>query len=96
MTFYKMELFNLICSHLQLNFSIFANSQYNLAFNLYPLKAGWQALPVFELKYNTPDDVVTQPNEELFSNFELQTLIDRWMPKKIYIIVCICIYYFTD
>lgn len=78
----------LVCSF-QLNLSIFAGSQYNLSFNLYPLKAGWQSLPAFELKYYTPDDTTTPPNDELYSNFELQSLVDRWMPKRIYIIVSI-------
>lgn len=32
---------------LQFNVCLFAQSSYNLEFNLYPLKAGWQTLPEF-------------------------------------------------
>lgn len=35
----------------QLNVTIFAFSSYDLLFNLYPLKAGWQPLPELHLEY---------------------------------------------
>ena len=35
----------------QLNVTIFAFSSYDLLFNLYPLKAGWQPLPELQLDY---------------------------------------------
>lgn len=87
--------------YFQLNLSIFAGSYYDLSYNLYPLKSGWQTLPKLELKYNSPEDITAQQNEEqLYNNFELQNLVNRWMPKKIYIFVstsrsedhCIVIY----
>lgn len=37
--------------HRQLNVTIFAFSSYDLLFNLYPLKAGWQPLPELQLEY---------------------------------------------
>nr|XP_029726510.1 trafficking protein particle complex subunit 11 isoform X1 [Aedes albopictus] len=37
--------------HRQLNVTIFAFSSYDLLFNLYPLKAGWQPLPELQLDY---------------------------------------------
>lgn len=67
---------------------MFARSSYNLQFNLYPLKAGWQQLPEFEIKYNTPEDVVQEKRaEEHANNLELQKLVQRWMPKKVFILV---------
>lgn len=73
---------------MQLNISLFAQSTYDLQFNLYPLKAGWQQLPEFEIKYNTPDDVIPEKKaEDLANNLELQKLVQRWMPKKVFILV---------
>ena len=73
---------------LQLNIAIFANSSYSLSYNLYPLKAGWQRLPEFEFKYNTPTDVIAeQRQEDLLNDIELQNLVNRWMPKKVFILV---------
>ncbi|XP_055625411.1 trafficking protein particle complex subunit 11 isoform X2 [Toxorhynchites rutilus septentrionalis] len=40
--------------HKQLKISIFAHSAYDLLFNLYPLKAGWQPLPELQLDYANP------------------------------------------
>ncbi|XP_055608810.1 trafficking protein particle complex subunit 11 isoform X2 [Uranotaenia lowii] len=37
--------------HRQLNVSVFAFSSYDLLYNLYPLKAGWQPLPELQLDY---------------------------------------------
>lgn len=75
-------------SILQLNISLFAQSTYNLLFNLYPLKAGWQQLPEFEIKYNTPDDVVPEKRaDEEANNLQLKMLVHRWMPKRVFILV---------
>lgn len=73
---------------LQLNISLFAQSTYDLHFNLYPLKAGWQQLPEFELKYHTSDDVVKEKRaEEQSNNLVLQKLVQRWIPKRVFILV---------
>ncbi|KAG4077438.1 hypothetical protein HA402_002865 [Bradysia odoriphaga] len=72
----------MISGNTQLNISIYSRSSFDLSFNLYPLKAGWQELPEFEIRYNnTPDD---EPNVD--ANAELQSLVDRWMPKKVFIL----------
>lgn len=83
----------------QLNISIYSYSSYDLSFNLYPLKAGWQDLPEFEIKYNTQhDETIAVPTialvkpldvEDLdeMANLELQSLVTRWMPKRVFILV---------
>lgn len=70
----------------QFNISLFAQSTYKLEFNLYPLKAGWQNLPEFVVTFNTNEDSRDRRNDEQQSNFELQRLVDRWMPKKVFIL----------
>lgn len=62
---------------------------------MYPLKAGWQELPEFELKYNTQDDEQHLQQQQAVTfiheddhNAELQNLVNRWMPKKVFILVC--------
>lgn len=103
------------CPSSQLNVSIFARSTFELSFNLYPLKAGWQSLPEFEVKYNTLYDekstaaattattvtatvpATTTAGETAVSaaaaaaaaevNQELQHLTQRWMPKKVFVLV---------
>lgn len=98
----------------QLNVSIFARSTFELSFNLYPLKAGWQSLPEFEVKYNTQydekiastsatpaatgalaslpavvgsGDAATGGSAAVEVNQELQHLTQRWMPKKVFVLV---------
>lgn len=88
----------------QLNVSIFARSTYELSFNLYPLKAGWQSLPEFEVKYNTQYDekssasamaaeastTTIKPAAATMAvevNQELHHLTQRWMPKKVFVLV---------
>lgn len=76
--------------NLQLNISLFARSNYNLQFNLYPLKAWWQQLPEFEIKFNTTEDIVPEKrSEDHLNNLELQKLVERWIPKKVFILVMI-------
>lgn len=77
----------MFAGHSQFNISLFAQSTYNLEFNLYPLKAGWQHLPEFIMKYNTRDDIQGKRQENHTNNLELQKLVERWMPKKVFILV---------
>lgn len=66
-----------------------------MSFNLYPLKAGWQNLPEFDVKYNnnssssssgtTDGDGDAHIDDE--QNYELQNLVNRWMPKRVFILV---------
>lgn len=79
---------NVYCSGMQLNISLFAKSSYELHFNLYPLKAGWQQLPEFELKYNSSDDITIEKRaEEQTNNLILQRLVQRWIPKRVFVLV---------
>lgn len=75
------------CLHFQFNISLFAQSTFDLEFNLYPLKAGWQNLPEFIMKYNTREDIPGKRQEDQTNNLELQKLVERWMPKKVFILV---------
>lgn len=74
--------------NLQYNVSLFAQSTYNLEFNLYPLKAGWQNLPEFIIVSGSSNaDNKGNRLEDELSNVELQKLVERWMPKKVFILV---------
>lgn len=64
----------------QFNISLFSNSTYSLEFNLYPLKAGWQNLPEFIIKYNDDE------RGKLGDDIEIEKLVNRWMPKKVFIL----------
>ncbi|EAT46554.1 AAEL002260-PA, partial [Aedes aegypti] len=67
--------------HRQLNVTIFAFSSYDLLFNLYPLKAGWQPLPELQLSYVHQVGTGGAPSV----NTELDSLVKRWMPKMVFI-----------
>ncbi|XP_053683190.1 trafficking protein particle complex subunit 11 [Sabethes cyaneus] len=60
--------------HKQLNVTIFAFSTYDLLFNLYPLKAGWQPLPELQLLYVNHPDVVPAGPTDLTSTSASQQL----------------------
>uniref|UniRef100_A0A1B0G1W3 Trafficking protein particle complex subunit 11 n=1 Tax=Glossina morsitans morsitans TaxID=37546 RepID=A0A1B0G1W3_GLOMM len=71
-----------ICSgHKQLDVSIFAFSEKELIFNLYPLVVGWHNLPQFVLEYNTQSD----PTKDEAQNNLLNELVQRSVPKKVFI-----------
>lgn len=53
-----------------------------MEFNLYPLKAGWQNLPELVIKYNHRIDEREKRGDDL----ELERLLERWMPKKVFIL----------
>uniref|UniRef100_A0A1A9X0V6 Trafficking protein particle complex subunit 11 n=1 Tax=Glossina brevipalpis TaxID=37001 RepID=A0A1A9X0V6_9MUSC len=72
-----------ICSgHKQLDVSIFAFSEKELIFNLYPLVVGWHNLPQFVLEYNTQSD----PTKDEAQNNLLNELVQRSVPKKVFIL----------
>ncbi|XP_055843157.1 trafficking protein particle complex subunit 11 [Episyrphus balteatus] len=74
---------NFMCSgHKQLDVSIFAYSEKELVFNLYPLKVGWQNLPELNLEYNT----LTDPSRDESQNQLLNHLVQRSMPKKVFVL----------
>ncbi|XP_055376778.1 trafficking protein particle complex subunit 11 isoform X2 [Condylostylus longicornis] len=74
---------NFMCSgHKQLNISVFAHSEKELVFNLYPLKVGWQTLPELNLEYNTQAD----PSKDDTHKNILSELVQRSMPKKVFVL----------
>lgn len=83
----KPYLFNLnIFFFFQFNLSLFAQSTYKLEFNLYPLKAGWQGLPEFVITFSTNEESRDKRCDEQQNNMELRKLVERWMPKKVFIL----------
>jgi hypothetical protein len=70
----------------QLNVTIFSKSNYDLNFNLYPLKAGWQPLPELHLEYNQQNE---QEKRDDVQQIELVNLVKRWMPKMVFVHVSI-------
>lgn len=64
----------------QINISLFSHSTYDLSFNLYPLKLGWQNLPELILEYSTQFD-----KKDELQQSELNNLVKRWMPKSVFI-----------
>lgn len=58
-----------------------------LVYNLYPLYVGWQLLPELVIEYNTQAD----PNKDESQNSLLAELVERSMPKRIYVLVSIYI-----
>lgn len=54
-----------------------------LVYNLYPLYVGWQLLPELIIEYNTQAD----PSKDENQNNLLAELVERSMPKRIYVLV---------
>jgi trafficking protein particle complex subunit 11 len=57
-------------------------SNYELYFNLYPLKAGWQQLPELHLEYSPQNEL---EKREDVQQIELVNLVKRWLPKMVFI-----------
>lgn len=90
---------------LQLNITVFSHSEFDLCFNLYPLKSNFQPLPELQLEYNTAYE--TQIDENILANearlgtddscksvinqkqMVLNGLVQRWMPKILFVHVSI-------
>uniref|UniRef100_W8ARG0 Trafficking protein particle complex subunit 11 n=1 Tax=Ceratitis capitata TaxID=7213 RepID=W8ARG0_CERCA len=74
---------NFICSgHKQLDISIYAYSEKELVYNLYPLCVGWVNLPELTLEYNTKAD----PSKNDSHNTVLSELVQRSIPKKVFVL----------
>ncbi|XP_017474122.1 PREDICTED: trafficking protein particle complex subunit 11 [Rhagoletis zephyria] len=74
---------NFICSgHKQLDISIYAYSEKQLVYNLYPLCVGWVNLPELTLEYNTKGD----PGKDDTHNNALAELVQRSIPKKVFVL----------
>ena len=91
----------MFAGHRQVNVSILPFSQFELFFNLYPLKSSYQKLPELKLELvNSIDEgvvkenvIVTAPKAETSQKqVELNELLKRWLPKSIFIHVSLFLF----
>lgn len=92
----------MFAGHRQVNVTILSHSQFDLAFNLYPLKSNFQRLPELKLEFvnNQDDSVATKENliesslkpEISQKQVELNELLKRWLPKSVFIHVSVWIF----
>ena len=89
----------MLSGHKQLTLTIFPHSEYELTYNLYPLKANFQRLPELslEVKNYFDEEVISvsggekdaeaspQSTELSKKQIELNELVERWLPKSIFI-----------
>lgn len=82
--------------HKQLTFTLFARSEFELTFNLYPLKSNFQKLPEIKLDIKSYTDeivaivekdgnVVDAGTEITRKQTEINNLLERWLPKSIFV-----------
>lgn len=85
----------MFAGHRQVNVTILSHSQFDLTFNLYPLKSNFQRLPELKLEFvNSQDDGVATKENLIESSLkpeisqkqvELNELLKRWLPKAVFI-----------
>lgn len=83
----------MFAGHRQVNVTILSNSEFDLLFNLYPLKANFQRLPELKLELFTSQDdppkesviETTQKPEVSQNQLELNELLKRWLPKSVFV-----------
>lgn len=83
----------MFAGHRQVNVTILSNSEFDLLFNLYPLKANFQRLPELKLELFTSQDdslkenvIETTQKPEISQNqLELNELLKRWLPKSVFV-----------
>lgn len=84
----------MFAGHRQVNVTILSHSEFDLSFNLYPLKSNNQKLPELKLELvNNQDDSVlkeniietTQKPEVSQKQAELNELLKRWLPKSVFV-----------
>lgn len=86
----------MLSGHKQLTFTIFPSSDVELTYNLYPLKANFQKLPEIKMEiknYMEEQQQVTaekevegiQVSELSKKQTELNELLERWLPKSIFV-----------
>lgn len=84
----------MFAGHRQVNVTILSFSQFDLSFNLYPLKSNFQRLPELKLELvNTQDDAAakenvietTQKPEVSQKQLELNEFLKRWLPKAVFV-----------
>lgn len=87
----------MIAGHKQLTLTIFPQSEFELAYNLYPLKANFQQLPEIKLEiknYNEEQIAAVAGEKEAENSLvndltkkqaELNEMLARWLPKSIFV-----------
>lgn len=83
----------MFAGHRQVNITILSYSQFELSFNLYPLKANHQRLPELKLELiNTSEDTgakdkidATQIADMQQKQTQLNELLIRWLPKSVFV-----------
>jgi hypothetical protein len=81
----------MLAGHKQLTLTIFPHSQYELTYNLYPLKSNFQRLPEVKLEIkNYAEEQIAEKETENTGDLtkkqnELNELIERWLPKFIFV-----------
>lgn len=84
----------MFAGHRQVNVTILSFSQFDLSFNLYPLKSNNQKLPELKLEIvsNQDDSTLkenliesTQNPEASQKQSELNELLKRWLPKSVFV-----------
>lgn len=84
----------MFAGHRQVNVTILSHSEFDLTFNLYPLKSSFQKLPELKLELvNSQDDSATRENliesslksEVSQKQVELNELLKRWLPKSVFV-----------
>lgn len=83
----------MFAGHRQVNITILSYSQFELSFNLYPLKANYQRLPELKLELAiSSDEIGTKEQLEAAQRAdinqkqtELNELLSRWLPKSVFV-----------
>lgn len=84
----------MFAGHRQVNVTILSYSQFDLSYNLYPLKSNFQRLPELKLELvSSQDDGLLKENiietsqkpEVTQKQLELNELLKRWLPKSVFI-----------
>lgn len=84
----------MFAGHRHVNVTILAHSEFDLTFNLYPLKSNFQKLPELKLELvNSQDEnslkenliETTQKPEISQRQVELNGLLQRWLPKSVFV-----------
>lgn len=84
----------MFAGHRQVNITILSYSQFDLSFNLYPLKSNYQRLPELKLELTQSQDdnslkenliESAQKPEVSQKQAELNELLKRWLPKAVFV-----------
>ena len=86
----------MLSGHKLLTFTIFPQSEFELAYNLYPLKSNFQRLPELKMdikSYTEEIDAIVEKDGNIVESgteisrkqAELNELLERWLPKSIFV-----------